>query len=117
MVLELRVGSAYFVCLGRQLIADPAFPNKMAGGNIDEIIPCVGCTQRCMSFNDHDSLQEGDWGVSCIFNPMSNNRKDVQYEPTDTPKKVMVIGAGFEGEYFTSIKELKKSSSFILVAL
>jgi NADPH-dependent 2,4-dienoyl-CoA reductase/sulfur reductase-like enzyme len=50
-----------------------------------------------MSFNDHDSLQEGDWGISCIFNPMSNNRKDVQYGPTDNPKKVMVIGAGVGG--------------------
>jgi 2,4-dienoyl-CoA reductase-like NADH-dependent reductase (Old Yellow Enzyme family)/NADPH-dependent 2,4-dienoyl-CoA reductase/sulfur reductase-like enzyme len=94
---SIERGDTDFVCLGRQSIADPAFPNKMAGGNIDEIVPCVGCTQRCMSFNDHDSLQEGDWGVSCIFNPMSNNRKDVQYEPTDTPKKVMVIGAGVAG--------------------
>jgi len=40
----------------------------------DVIVPCVGCTQRCMSFNDHDTLQEGDWGVPCIFNPMSNKR-------------------------------------------
>ncbi|RBP57221.1 2,4-dienoyl-CoA reductase-like NADH-dependent reductase (Old Yellow Enzyme family) [Alkalibaculum bacchi] len=90
-------GDTDFVCLGRQSIADPEFPNKMAGGNIEDIVPCVGCTQRCMSFNDHDSLQEGDWGVSCIFNPMSNNRKEVQYGPAEEPKKVMVIGAGVAG--------------------
>lgn len=90
-------GDTDFVCLGRQSIADPDYPNKMAGGNLDEIVPCVGCTQRCMSFNDHDTLQEGDWGVSCIFNPMSNNRQDVQYKPTETPKKVMVVGAGVGG--------------------
>lgn len=90
-------GDTDFVCLGRQSIADPEYPNKMAGGNLEEIVPCVGCTQRCMSFNDHDSLQEGDWGVSCIFNPMSNNRQDVQYKPTEEPKKIMVVGAGVGG--------------------
>lgn len=94
---SIERGDTDFVCLGRQSIADPEFPNKMAGGNLDEIIPCVGCTQRCMSFNDHDSLQDGDWGVSCMFNPMSNNREDVQYTSTKNPKRVMVVGAGVGG--------------------
>lgn len=94
---SIERGDADFICLGRQSIADPDFPNKMAGGDLDDIVPCIGCTQRCMSFNDHDSLQEGDWGVSCIFNPMSNNRKDVQYGPTESPKKVVVVGAGVGG--------------------
>lgn len=90
-------GDTDFVCLGRQSIADPEYPNKLAGGDLESIVPCVGCTQRCMSFNDHDTLQEGDWGVSCIFNPMSNNRKEVQYGPTEEPKKVVVVGAGVAG--------------------
>lgn len=90
-------GDADFICLGRQSIADPDFPNKMAGGELADIVPCIGCTQRCMSFNDHDTLQEGDWGVSCLLNPMSNNRKEVQYGPTETPKKVIVVGAGVAG--------------------
>lgn len=94
---SIERGDCDFVCLGRQSIADPEFPNKMYGGNLEDIVPCVGCTQRCMSFNDHDTLQEGDWGVSCIFNPASNNRKDVQYDDTESPKKVMVIGAGVAG--------------------
>lgn len=94
---SIERGDTDFICLGRQSIAEPEFPNKMAGGELDDIVPCVGCTQRCMSFNDHDTLQEGDWGVSCIFNPMSNNREDVQYGPTKTPKKVMVVGAGVGG--------------------
>lgn len=99
IVIEQSIerGDTDFVCLGRQSIADPEFANKMVGGDLDSIVPCVGCTQRCMSFNDHDTLQEGDWGVSCLLNPMSNNRKDVQYDPTQTPKKVMVIGAGVAG--------------------
>lgn len=95
--LAIERGDTDFVCLGRQSIADPEFPNKMATGALEDIVPCVGCTQRCMSFNDHESLQEGDWGISCIFNPMSNNRRDIRYETTDNPKKVMVVGAGVGG--------------------
>ncbi|WP_444641265.1 NAD(P)/FAD-dependent oxidoreductase [Caproiciproducens sp. R1] len=94
---SIERGDTDFVCTGRQSIADPDFPNKMAGGYLSEIIPCIGCTQRCMSFNDHSTLQEGDWGVSCMLNPMSNNRREVQYQPTETPKKVMIIGAGIAG--------------------
>ena len=55
-----------------------------------DIVPCIGCTQRCMTFNDHDTLLEGDWGVSCMYNPFSNNRKEVQYEDTETPKKSLL---------------------------
>ncbi|SCP98219.1 NAD(P)/FAD-dependent oxidoreductase [Anaerobium acetethylicum] len=94
---SIERGDTDFVCLGRQSIADPEFPNKMAGGDLADIVPCIGCTQRCMSFNDHDSLQEGDWGVSCMLNPMSNNRKDVQYDMAEESKKVMIIGAGVAG--------------------
>ena len=94
---SIERGDTDFICLGRQSIADPEYPNKMAGGELADIVPCLGCTQRCMSFNDHDTLQEGDWGVSCLLNPMSNNREEVQYKPTKDPKKVMVIGAGIAG--------------------
>lgn len=90
-------GDADLVCTGRQSIADPEFPNKMMAGAVDDIIPCISCTQRCMSFNDHETLQEGDWGISCMLNPMSNNRADVRYSPTASPKKIMVIGAGIAG--------------------
>jgi len=89
----LERGEADFVCLGRASIADPSLPNKMKAGKTEEITPCIGCTQRCMSFNDHDTLQEGDWGVSCIFNPFSNHRQEMQYGPAEEKKKVLIIGA------------------------
>lgn len=96
-------GDADYICAGRASIADPFLPKKMEAGLVDEIVPCIGCTQRCMSFNDHDTLQEGDWGVSCMFNPFSNNREDIQYGPAETKKKVLVIGAGIGGLYAASI--------------
>lgn len=96
-------GDTDYVCAGRASIADPFLPKKMEAGLVDEVIPCIGCTQRCMSFNDHDSLQEGDWGVSCMFNPFSNNREDIQYGPAEVKKKVLVIGAGIGGLYAAQI--------------
>lgn len=86
-----------FIALGRQSIADPDFPNKMFAGQLMDIIPCINCTQRCMNFNDPTTLMEGDFGVSCMFNPMSNNRSDMQMSPAEKPKNVMVIGAGPAG--------------------
>lgn len=83
-----------FIALGRQSIADPDFPNKMFSRELMEIVPCVSCTQRCMSFNDPDNLQEGDYGVSCMYNPMSNDRPDVWLTPVANPKEVMIVGAG-----------------------
>lgn len=90
-------GAADMVALGRPSIADPAFPNKMQAGELLDIVPCISCTQRCMTFNDPSTLNEGDWGVSCMFNPWSNNRAEMRVSPAAAPKKVMVVGAGPAG--------------------
>lgn len=90
----IKCGDSDFIALGRQSIADPDFPNKMFSNELMDIVPCVACTQRCMSFNDPTELQEGDYGISCMYNPMSNDRQDVQITPTNKPKNVFVVGAG-----------------------
>ncbi|MDD5017532.1 MAG: FAD-dependent oxidoreductase, partial [Eubacteriales bacterium] len=95
--MALERGDTDFVATGRQSIADPDFPNKMFSGQIMDIVPCISCTQRCMSFNDPNALQEGDMGVSCMLNPMSNARPDVRCVSADKQKKVMVVGAGPAG--------------------
>lgn len=51
-------GAADMVALGRPSIADPAFPNKMQAGELLDIVPCISCTQRCMTFNDPSTLNE-----------------------------------------------------------
>ena len=35
---SIERGDTDFVCLGRQSIADPEYPNKMAGGDVEDII-------------------------------------------------------------------------------
>ena len=93
----LKRGDCDEVSLGRQSICDPDFPNKMYAGVIEDIIPCLGCTQRCMEFNYPENLMPGDWGVGCMLNPESSHRADRLLTPTDHPKNVVVVGAGPAG--------------------
>lgn len=93
----LKRGDCDAVSLGRQSICDPDFPNKMCAGVLDDIIPCLGCTQRCMEFNYPENLMPGDWGVGCMLNPESSHRADRMLAPTDKPKNVVVVGAGPAG--------------------
>lgn len=93
----LKRGDCDAVALGRQSICDPDFPNKMYTGVIEDIIPCLGCTQRCMEFNYPENLMPGDWGVGCMLNPESSHRSDRLLKMTDQPKKVVVVGAGPAG--------------------
>ena len=90
----LKRGDCDGVSLGRQSICDPDFPNKMYAGVTEDIIPCLGCTQRCMEFNYPENLMPGDWGVGCMLNPESSHRADRLLTPTDAPKNVVVVGAG-----------------------
>ena len=90
----IKRGDCDAVSLGRQSIADPDFPNKAVGGALQDIIPCIGCTQRCMEFNYPENLMPGDWGVGCMYNPQSSHRQDRMLTKTDAPKKVVVVGAG-----------------------
>jgi 2,4-dienoyl-CoA reductase-like NADH-dependent reductase (Old Yellow Enzyme family)/thioredoxin reductase len=95
--LAISRGDTDFVALGRQSIADPFFPNKMLAGQLKDIVPCIGCTPRCMGANDPENLQPGDMGVSCMLNPMSIYRPDVRIVPAQRQKKIVVIGAGPAG--------------------
>ena len=50
--------------MGRQLLADPDLPNKVAAGKLDEINPCTDCF-NCRS----DLLTPGVLGIRCQVNP------------------------------------------------
>ena len=90
----IKRGDCDGVSLGRQSICDPDFPNKMYAGVLKDIIPCLGCTQRCMEFNYPENLMPGDWGVGCMLNPEASGRADRMLQPTEAPKNVVVVGAG-----------------------
>ncbi len=87
----IREGYADMVNLGRVLIADPFWPLKAASNRADEIRPCVACSQGCT-----DQIFSG-LPVFCTGNPRAGFEAERTIYQSDSPKKVMVVGAGVAG--------------------
>ncbi len=88
----LRAGHAQFVSIGRALFADPDFVNKAADGREEEILPCVGCLQRCYGSYGHGGVFR-----SCMVNPFAMRETTLPVTPAKTKKKIVVVGAGPAG--------------------
>ena len=91
-------GQADFVVVGRQMLADPEWPNKARRGKADEIIKCIRC-ENCISsgFIPHVPFASGV--LRCSVNPTfgreyENTRKE---EKPERSKKVLVVGGGPSG--------------------
>ncbi|MCF6268061.1 MAG: NAD(P)/FAD-dependent oxidoreductase [Desulfuromusa sp.] len=75
------------IALGRPLIADPNFVNKLLQHQTDDITLCGYCLQGCLA-----NVKNGS-GIGCIVNP----NIDKQPVPASVAKSVAVIGAGPAG--------------------
>ncbi|MBQ9002267.1 MAG: FAD-dependent oxidoreductase [Eggerthellaceae bacterium] len=87
----LRMGKADFIGMGRGSLCDPHLPNKARAGELDTIRYCLGCLQGCempLFFNQE---------VTCVANPGIGLEYKDSFDKVDTPKKVMVVGAGPAG--------------------
>ncbi len=87
----IRDGYADMVNLGRVLIADPQWPLKAFEGREHEIRPCVACSQGCT-----DQIFNG-MPVFCAGNPLAGFEEERRIQPTSSPKRVMIVGAGIAG--------------------
>ena len=82
------------VSMGRPLLADPDLPKKAYENRFDDITPCGSCGGRCITPEDpHHPV------CKCHINPLVGHEYDYPFNPTDKPKKVLVIGAGPGGMY------------------
>lgn len=82
------------VSMGRPLLADPDLPKKAYENRFDDITPCGSCGGRCITPEDpHHPV------CKCHINPLVGHEYDYPLNPTDKPKKVLVIGAGPGGMY------------------
>ena len=94
-------GKCDFVALGRQMLADPEFVNKVAKGKEDEIMPCL----RCSCFNPLASDPDKRVQVvpfECTVNPTSMRQLRLQSSTPDVKEKgqkVLVVGGGPGGMY------------------
>ena len=87
----LQEGKCDMVVLGRPLLADPEFVNKMRQGNIQDIRPCLSCHDGC--FNRAHSMRL----MSCAVNPQCNREKEAAFSKAENMKNCLVIGGGPAG--------------------
>lgn len=90
---QLEEGIQDFVALGRPLIADPHWANKVQSGNEDKISRCV-CCLYCF-----ESMMENAYKYShghCSVNPFVG-RENVEIKKNGNGRKVVVVGAGAAG--------------------
>ena len=92
MALEaLENGVCDVIELGRPLLADPDYCNKLRSGRVKEIRPCISCQEGCMGRVAEYSL------INCAVNPQAARERVTAYEPILAPKKVLIIGGGVAG--------------------
>ena len=88
---SIEDGDCDIVSLGRPLLADPDYVNKLRTGRTDEIRPCISCQEGCMGRIQHFSM------INCAVNPQAARERVTAYEPILKPKKVMIVGGGVAG--------------------
>ena len=92
MALEaLEKGECDIVSLGRPLLADPDYVNKLRAGRMAQVRPCISCQEGCMGRVQEYSM------INCAVNPQAARERDMAYEPILKSKKVMVVGGGVAG--------------------
>lgn len=88
----LQEGKTDFIFMGRPLIADPEWPNKVKAGKLEDVRPCIRCSECFrIRFSGADAR--------CAVNPLCNNEERFQLGGKLENKKVLVIGGGPGGMY------------------
>ena len=92
----IREGKADLVCMGRGLLADPEMPNKAKEGRLDDIRMCIACN-TCME----SIFRKGR--VECLVNPTLGREREMELQPAEKKKRVMVVGGGPGGLHVAAV--------------
>ena len=76
------------ISLGRPLLADPDYVNKLRGNKVKSIRPCISCQEGCMGRIQHYSM------LNCAVNPQACKERANALNPISRKKKVLVVGGG-----------------------
>lgn len=97
----LNDGTIDMVGLGRPLLSDPEFVNKLRSDRTKKIRPCLGCHDGCFG-----RLLEGGVG-SCAVNPECGREAVVGIKKAETRKIVVVVGGGPGGMEAARVSALR----------
>lgn len=101
----IEEGKVDMVFVGRQLLADPEWPNKVKHGELEDIRPCIACNEGCIHriFNDRP--------VVCAVNPLKGFEyrylSENEIPRASEGKKILVIGGGVGGLEFARAAKLR----------
>jgi len=90
----LADGYCDMVSMARPLLADAFFVAKARENRADEINTCIGCNQACLDHTFAGKI------TSCLVNPRACHETELVIAPTETPRKIAVVGAGPAGLSF-----------------
>ena len=101
----LENGQADMIGMVRALICDPELPNKAREGRVEDIRHCIACNQGCIG-----RMGLG-FRLGCIQNPAVGEERTLGLDtlrPAETPKKVVVVGAGPGGLEAARVAALRR---------
>lgn len=84
----LQDGKADFIALGRALLADPEWPNKVREGRLEDIRPCIGDHEGCSG-----RIAQGKY-IGCVVNPVTGMEREFDITLAEKKKTVLVVGGG-----------------------
>ncbi len=87
----LEKGIADIIMIGRGLLADPDWTNKVRKGAEENIIPCIGCNEGCLGRDQKEK------NLSCAVNPETGGELYFGLEPIVNKRKVLIVGGGIAG--------------------
>jgi 2-enoate reductase len=87
----LQEEKADLIALGRSLLADPEWPNKVKEGRTEDIMPCIGCHQGCIG-----RIRKNHY-CNCAVNPAPGVERRLALTQAEKKKTVLVIGGGPAG--------------------
>jgi len=93
----LTRGDADLVSMARPMLADSQFMRKAIEGREAEINTCIACNQACLDHTFSGKL------TSCLVNPRACHETFLNYEPTENPKSIAVIGGGPAGLAYATV--------------
>lgn len=88
----LERGDADFIGMGRQMIADPEWVNKVEYGKEETIRKCISCNIGCSGHRIGLNRP-----IRCSVNPSVNEGETYQKQTITRPCNVVVIGGGTAG--------------------